>query len=89
MAVRSGLIDSWDSIDELQVLVGKCEPVSRFEADELVPKVRKLLAIGIERSALSIEKLNVCVRVVEQDRQMIQDTVRRLGLSDGVQLIFA
>jgi hypothetical protein len=89
MAVRSGLIDPFDSVDELQSLVGKCEPVSRFEADDLVPKVQKLLSIGIDRNALSIERLNVCVRVIEKDRQKIQDEVQRLGLSDGIQLIFA
>ncbi|HRH93572.1 MAG TPA: hypothetical protein PKV72_03490 [Candidatus Peribacteria bacterium] len=85
MAVRSGLVEDWDEIDELQMLVARCEPMTKAEAGELIPKVRRLLQAGLQRGDLSIVDRQVCV-TVERDREKVQSSVSALGLA-GVRFI--
>ncbi len=81
MAVRSGLADDWDEIDEAVSMVQSAVPLSRHDADELLPELRKLHAAGIPREALSIVHSGSKTAIVIQLRlSTVLEQVRALHL---------
>lgn len=82
MAVRSGLVDEFDAIDELSGLAKIVQPLSVSEAEQLVPVAKIILAsregIGFQR--LEIHGSELVVRVAQEFIAVARQRIAELDL---------
>lgn len=82
MAKRPGEIDDLDAVDEVVFLVKSTVPLSRYTAEQLLPKLRALQASGIPREAMTIvDSGNTPVIVVAFRISEVQQRIEELHLS--------
>lgn len=82
MAVRSGLIEEFDAVDEIAGLAKIVKPLSVSEAEQLLPHVKTILAsaedIGVQK--IEVHGTELVIRVADSVRDSAREKISQLNI---------